>query len=293
MVALILSACAITFGHQSRIPAKTLAIHELIEPGVSNRNEIRRDLGEPTMINERYRIEMYRDTDTEWEVPIFPPLPVRHSQRMVSYVLITYNENWIVNDFDTGVWIESGLAPWSKSAEFVHIGVGEFGLYTANPYSSSRPSETLLAPVEWNQRVLSEPMPSGHCIVYLSPDLLVNQIYLDEEILAEIKGLDLGRAYFRLPLMPGEHRLKFELRDLGLTYSAQSFERSFSCSVKQPLYIDVTVDFEPKESLWQRTRYKVSVNISHSMPVHFDEKRQILYLHGKWWDAHNLNSSRE
>ena len=88
------------------------------------------------MYNDRYHLEMYRDTDTEWDIPIFPPLPVRHSQKYVLYVLITYNDDWVVNDFDTGVWIEHGSARWAKRAEFAHIGVGDFGLYTANPYSS-------------------------------------------------------------------------------------------------------------------------------------------------------------
>ncbi|MGB5408486.1 MAG: hypothetical protein WBN43_17065 [Thiogranum sp.] len=293
MAALILSACASTYGHQSRIPRKTLEIRELIEPGSSTRNEIRQILGEPTMYNDRYHLEMYRDTDTEWDIPIFPPLPVRHSQKYVSYVLITYNDDWVVNDFDTGVWIEHGSAPWAKSAEFVHIGVGDFCLYTANPYSSSHPFETLLAPVDWKQAASTEPMTSKRCIVYLSPDLLIDKIYLDEVMLAEMAGVDLSRAYFRLPMMPGEHRLKFDLRDLVLTYSTQSLEHSFSCAGKQPLYIDVTVDFEPKESPWQRTRYKVNVNQSQSMPVHYNEKRQILYHHGKWWEIHDLNSAIE
>jgi hypothetical protein len=293
-VLLVLSACALTVGHVSSLPDKAAEKQKHIVPGRSARSDIRQILGQPTAYNDRYRIEIYRDIDKEWTVPIFPPMPVQFWDRVIGYILITYNEKWVVDDFDTGVWKDFSSAPWGKEAQFVQLGAGGFALYTANPYlaglASTGPLEALVGPVDWNQAVLSQPISSTQCIVYLLPDLLVDQIYVDEVLLADITAVDLSKAYFRLPLMPGEHRLKVNLHDLRLTYRDQSLEQNFTCSGGNPLYIDVSVDLEPKTSSWQGTRYKVHVEKSGSMPPDFNQKRLILYHNGRWSDIPDLTT---
>ena len=81
---LVLSACALTFGNVSPLPEEALETQKLIEPGWSTRNDIRKILGEPIILNDRYRIEVYRDTDAEWEVAVFPPVPYRFKQKIAS-----------------------------------------------------------------------------------------------------------------------------------------------------------------------------------------------------------------
>ena len=280
-------------------PKQAAAMKAELAVGVTERDDVHKLFGMPTVRSETWKFELYRlDHEDNYGVYTWAIIPIPfmptwfEAASQTVYLLIAYDESWKVRDFDTGYFVEEihefrGMQ--QKDAE-----AGGFRLEVVSILRELEPeSECLYAPKAVTEAVLSAQPQAGTCTIYLANSGDNARLFMDGDIYFNPRGA-LSRGFLAVSVLPGKHEIKvdpYHKYGGSLDYKGEA-TREVNCSEGQRLFVEIkpAISYEP--SLFRRSTLTAEFVVSNEPLMVFKALPLILYHNEKWVGLRNPHSGQ-
>lgn len=288
-IVLSLTGCG-TFvvGHEGvSAPDQAINLKDRVHPGVTSRSDIRKLFGTPVTSSESWHVELYRidnkDAYSIWGGAFFLPLPIWSEMATQSiYVLVVYNQDWIVSDFDTGYFVEGIHDVRSEQSKGAVAGDFRYGIGSVLGELDTE-SEYLFAPEAATEAVLGETPQTGTCTLYLANSGVRVRLFVDGEIYTSHSGA-LSRGFLAVSVLPGKHEIKVDPHHRyggALDYKGKA-TREVDCSEGEKWFVEIKADIMRRKSFFERNTFTAEFVVSNEPLGVFSTRPLILYNNGKW-----------
>lgn len=273
------------------------------------KNEVHAIVGLPYNKSEHLKYEVFQFTGEYKEYwGMFPipyvPLLGYQTKAYIPVLLVIYNDDWTVKDFEWDLYRESS----SSDREIAYIELDSYILVRTNPDFTGL---MLIAPAKVSEHAILEPILEDHCALYIIvPDQpmkkeirhfvplnselflnnypLVHPYHFPKNYIAYIAGLNHASDLYELETKNQEFIAfqlpegiyKLELRgSTGSVIGApiDSAKGKFTCVAGKTIFADIRVEFIDRGN-WKWSKYRIEgeISISDHWPKETKARRQVL-----------------
>jgi hypothetical protein len=270
-------------------PKQAIDIKTHLVSGTTSRDDVHRLFGTPTVSSETWMLELYRiDNEDEygvytWAIVPIPFMPTWfEAASQTIYVLIAYDGNWKVADFDTGYFVEEIFE--TRDAQRKNAETKDFLLEVDTIWKELEPaSEWLYGRNNAAETILSAEPRSGFCTFYLVNTGVAARLFFDGDLYLNPQG-ETSIGFLAISSFPGKHIIKVlpYSRPMGaLDYKGGS-TKEVNCSDGQRLFIEIKTDLQHRKSYFERNTLTAEFEMSNKPLNVFKTHPLILYHNGKW-----------
>jgi len=281
-VVLVVSACIGDAPvHKSTVQAGIATAAAPIVIGRTDRAAVRQALGEPWASSEYWRFDLFRISDSNFNMVVFF-IPVWVSRDdMAGYVLVAYDEEGRVAAYDHGL-ASKGLGGFSRdTAERASLQAGDirFGA------SGERGEEFLSVAAVLRDDYLRAPPPGDSCRVLIgcAQDWCGTRVTIDGKPHMVLPDTLTGFPSIVAPLelRPGEHRVDIE--PIRRSYAFDASAR-FACEAGESVFalIDIRDPETPVTGFTWKRPFAASITISRDRPEAFGAQTLLIWRDGRW-----------
>ena len=274
----------------SAVPGAVSIMKAEIQPGETSRKELNETLGNPIVSSESWKLEVYRadyeDYVSYWagiaSIPYMPAWFETLEEKV--FLLVTYDQNWTVKEFDTGHYAEGGIV--GRNGQTKDAEAGGLLLNIQDQFGNYDPAyEWLYAPESETPSILKTTSAEDHCTLFLTldwPSAKV-RVFLDEELVWD-KRDRLQHGFLALTLLAGNHVIKVLPSGSALVWMDYKGElrEEVNCQSGQSQFVEIQSKIVWRDSFFERNTLTGSVRVTNVASQHFEDGRLILYHNGKW-----------
>jgi hypothetical protein len=295
-----LSGCTTTIPvHQTEVRNLPDEVRIKLSRGDSQK-KVRSVLGIPLVDSQSIGVEVY--VQSGWDIMwtyIGPPLLVPGlGEKLSAFTLVAYDENGIVKDIATDLWIHPGVG--DIGGDDFSITAGGFSFVNTRRH---KPETLLGPPISWKE-LAGMAAPEGSCsLVLLMGNCPMDQVLLDASLIADftpaglfvcyeeslgVKNHLLG-AFFHKTISTGIHHLNILQKSL---VPDADFEADFECASGETIYAELEGVYYVPDSLIGH--FEGAITIRKSIPnnaVKMDRLQPIIWHKGTWYDAPNITGA--
>jgi hypothetical protein len=298
-----LSGC-VYFDFPSEVPEQLEGVRSQVVAGKTSRKEVRARLGAPFISDER--VEVYR-VATGYDVTVGGPLPSIFfwgKEEVISYALLTYDENDLVEEIDWGIYQEDTQPNPADEVSWIsatlHAAEFDFGAFSKT-FDSYEIEEMLLAPISESQHDLKTPPPPGMCAVLVfagktTEDWRVyGRLHIDGKLIIDVPLVDgfywhfahredwvpfYEQVFTKTLMAQGAHEIS-----VTTDIKPHGFRRAFECKAGETYYAYPHLELVEGQpwGFWRRRfEYAGDIKVDSQPSGSHEGWRRLLFYRGEW-----------
>ncbi|MET0105870.1 MAG: hypothetical protein ABW072_12130 [Sedimenticola sp.] len=293
----VLTACG---GHHVLGPEK-VTIYPLMEehvkhivPGVSSRAEVRKLFDPPIISDDTLRLDLYQVNHQDtlniftWGLlPVFSFPTWHETVDEIAYLLVVYNDDWTVKEFDTGYFVE-GVRN-KRPGVFDDAEAGGLHLSIGKAREFNPAYVYLYAPHTATSHIIDDPIPPKQCKLFIATAGVNVQVIIDNKKILDERGYESNDGFIALltPIGISQIRVLPGIRPgWKLDYKGELSKR-ITCNGGEKFFVEVHSEIIARESLFKKNTLVGDIHVFDEPSEMFPWRRLILYHDGNWLGGYN------
>jgi hypothetical protein len=275
----------------SAVDTKVSELKTKIIPGETTKTELNNTFDGPQISSDSWRLEVYsfvhNDIVSVWgwgiiPIPTFPAWADNLQERV--YLLVVYDEQWKVKDFDTGYFVERLHEFRDHRSDDASAGGFTFDLPNTL-HGWDKAYEWLIAPKHATTQILRiqpEPDSCSIFIITFGPD---SRVYLDGDIIIDERGRRPKDSFLMIQVAPGDHEIEVTPHAGILVWGDYTggTVQTIHCGPLERRYVVIKNSITTRPKFWQRYLLTSNIKVTDTPTPDFESGRAALYHNGKWF----------